>query len=116
MGSTRVQALLCSPLPTESMTKSSSIEPQCSKSSLLDSNCDPIGICGVHGLTTRAAGNQLQRALCMEIIRNLGDSIGRQEAPGRPQLWETDSQVLRNEGVTATDKKRSHEPLFFQLC
>lgn len=40
----------------------------------------------------------------MEIIRNLVDSIGRQEAPGRPQLWEADSQVLRNEGVTATDK------------
>lgn len=40
----------------------------------------------------------------MEIIRTLVDSIGGQEAPGRPQLWEADSQVLRNEGVTATDK------------
>lgn len=51
----------------------------------------------------------------MEIIRNLVDSIGRQEAPERPQLWAIDSQVLRNEGVTATDKKHSREPLFFQL-
>lgn len=78
-------------------------------------NGDPIGICGVRGLTTRAAGNQLQRALCMEIIRSLVGSTGEQEAPGRLQLWETDSQVLRNEGVTATDKKHSREPLFFQL-
>lgn len=39
----------------------------------------------------------------METIRNLVDSIGGQ-APGRPQLWELDSQALRNERVTAGDK------------
>lgn len=38
----------------------------------------------------------------MEIIIDLVDAIGGQ-APGRPQLWEIDCQVLRNEGVTATD-------------
>lgn len=39
----------------------------------------------------------------METIRNLVDSIGGQ-ARGRPQLWELDSQALRNEWVTARDK------------
>lgn len=96
-------SVLSSPLPTESMTKSSSRGPQYSKNSQLDSKCDLIGICRAHGLTTWVAGNQLQKALCLEIITNLVDSIGGQ-APGRPQLWEIDSQVLRNKGDTAIDK------------
>lgn len=39
----------------------------------------------------------------METIINLVDSTGGQ-ARGRPQLWELDSQALRNERITARDK------------
>lgn len=69
--------------PEESMIKSSSRDPQCSKS--------------------RELVSKLQRGLGTETIRNQVDCIGGQ-APGRPQLWELDSQALRNERVTARDK------------
>lgn len=44
-----------------------------------------------------------QWGLRTEIIRNLVDSIGGQ-APGWPELWDLDSQVLRNEQVAARNK------------
>lgn len=65
------------------MTKSSSRDPQCSKS--------------------RELVSKLQRGLGTETIRNQVDSIGGQ-ARGRPQLWELDAQALRNERVTARGK------------